>query len=256
MCILGCESTRNRANRQPLLHTRIPAARPSLTLTRGNPGPRTMAFAVRPMEERDLLQCAEVERDAFPALFPPTSFRRELKNKIARYMVATRADDDGSAQAPEAPVAAGDRPLFNRLISHIRRQRNSAWQVGQEFVAGFVGIWYMVDEAHIVAVGVRSEYRGKGIGELLLISAIEQAVELDARLVTLEVRVSNSVAQNLYKKFGLTEKGVRKGYYTDTREDALIMSTGPVHTRDYGQRFDSLVRGHSERWGRADRRLS
>ena len=218
-----------------------------------------MAFGVRPMEERDLLQCAEVERDAFPALFPPTSFRRELKNKLARYMVATRIDDDGSASASggaRAAASTGDRPLINRLIGHIWRQRNSAWQVGQEFVAGFVGIWYMVDEAHIVAIGVRSQCRGKGIGELLLISAIEQALELDARVVTLEVRVSNSVARNLYEKFGLTEKGVRKGYYTDNREDALIMSTGPVHSLDYAQRLDRLVRGHSQRWGMAERRLS
>ena len=141
-------------------------------------------------------------------------------------------------------------------MGRIWRQRNSAWQVGQEFVAGFVGIWYMVDEAHIVAIGVRSEQRGKGIGELLLISAIEQALEQDARMVTLEVRVSNKVAQNLYEKFGLTEKGVRKGYYTDNREDALIMSTGEVHSRDYAQRLDHLVRGHTQRWGRAERRLS
>ena len=230
-----------------------------MTLTRGNPSPRTMAFAVRPMEERDLLQCAEVERDAFPSLFPPTSFRRELKNKIARYMVATRVDQAGSRPAPrvrEARAVAEDRPLINRLISRIRRQRESAWQVGQEFVAGFVGIWYMVDEAHVVAVGVRSEYRGKGIGELLLISAIEQAVKQDARLVTLEVRASNMVARNLYQKFGMTEKGVRKGYYTDNREDALIMSTGPVHASDFAQQFESLVRGHSQRWGRAERRIS
>ena len=230
-----------------------------MTLTRGNPSPRTMAFAVRPMEERDVLQCAEIERDAFPAQFPPTSFRRELKNKLARYMVATRIDDAGSGPASAASAASaagGDRPLINRLISHIRRQRDSAWQVGQEFVAGFVGIWYMVDEAHIVAVGVRSDYRGKGIGELLLISAIEQAVELDARMVTLEVRISNTVARNLYQKYGLTEKGVRKGYYTDNREDALIMSTGPVHTSEYERRLDGLARDHGQRWGRAERRLT
>lgn len=230
-----------------------------MTLARGNPSPKTMAFAVRPMEERDLLQCAEIERDAFPSLFPPTSFRRELKNRIAGYMVATRIGGDGSAPAPgalRAPTSAGDRPLINRLLGRIRRQRNSAWQVGQEFVAGFVGIWYMVDEAHIVAVGVRSEHRGKGIGELLLISAIEQALERDARMVTLEVRVSNNVARNLYEKFGMTEKGVRKGYYTDNREDALIMSTGPVHSRDYTERLDRLVHDHGQRWGRAERRLS
>ena len=230
-----------------------------MSLARENPSPKTMEFAVRPMEERDLLQCAEVERDAFPALFPPTSFRRELKNKIARYMVATRVGGDGSRPAPggpDTPASAGARPLINRLIGRIRRQRSSAWQVGQEFVAGFVGIWYMVDEAHIVAVGVRSGYRGKGIGELLLISAIEQALELDARLVTLEVRVSNSVALNLYHKFGLTEQGVRKGYYTDNREDALIMSTGPVQSSDYSHRLDRLIRMHSQRWGNAARRLS
>lgn len=226
-----------------------------------------MAFAVRPMEERDLLQCAEVERDAFPALFPPTSFRRELKNKLARYLVAMRIDGDGSAPASRGPkaqapaqvsaqVSRGNRPLINRLVDRIRRQRDSAWQVGQEFVAGFVGIWYMVDEAHIVAIGVRSEYRGKGIGELLLISTIEQALELDARMVTLEVRVSNSIARTLYEKFGLTEQGVRKGYYTDNREDALIMSTGPVHSPEYTHRLDRLVRGHRQRWGSAERRLS
>ncbi len=227
-----------------------------MTLAREDPSPKTMAYAVRPREERDLLQCAEVERDAFPSLFPPTSFGRELKNKIARYMVATSTDGDGSAPARDPPASAGGRPLINRLIGRIRRQRDSAWQVGQEFVAGFVGIWYMVDEAHIVAVGVRSEYRGKGIGELLVISAIEQAVERDARLVTLEVRVSNSVARNLYQKFGMTEKGVRKGYYTDNREDALIMSSGPIRTRDYAEQFQRLVSGHGRRWGRAERRLS
>ncbi len=223
---------------------------------REDTSPKTMAFAVRPMEERDLLQCAEIERDAFPTLFPPTSFRRELKNKIARYLIATRVDENGSAPPQGDEGADGDRPLFNRLLSHVCRQRNSAWQVGQEFIAGFVGTWYMVDEAHIVAIGVRTEHRGKGVGELLLISAIEQALELDARVVTLEVRVSNSAARNLYKKFGMTEQGVRKGYYTDNREDALIMSTGQIHSPDYSQHLDRLVRGHVQRWGRAGRRLS
>ncbi len=227
-----------------------------MTLAEENTSPKTMAFAVRPMEERDLLQCAEIERDAFPALFPPTSFKREFKNKIARYLIVARVDEDGSARAPDASETDGDRPFINRLLSNVWRQRNSAWQVGQEFIAGFVGTWYMVDEAHIVAIGVRTEFRGKGIGELLLISAIEQALELDASVVTLEVRVSNSVARNLYGKFGMTEQGVRKGYYTDNREDALIMSTYQIHSSDYSRQLDRLVRDHVQRWGRAKRRLS
>jgi ribosomal-protein-alanine N-acetyltransferase len=214
-----------------------------------------MSYAVRPMDERDIAQSAEVERDAFPTLFPPTAFRREMKNKIARYLIASRSDENGTHSSPAPSETAGSTPLFNRLVNNFWRRRNSAWQPGQEFVAGFVGIWYMVDEAHIVAIGVRNEFRGFGIGELMLIAAIEQATQMEARVVTLEVRVSNFVAQNLYKKFGFSERGIRKGYYTDNREDALIMTTDPLNTPDYSQRFMELVQAHQSRWGRADRTL-
>ncbi|MCL0028773.1 ribosomal protein S18-alanine N-acetyltransferase [Dehalococcoidia bacterium] len=226
-----------------------------MTLAGKNTSQKTMEFAVRPMEERDLLQCAETERDAFPALFQPTSFRRELNNKIARYLIATRVYENKADSVSDNPSVDGDRPLVSRLLNNIWRQRNSVWRGGQEFVVGFVGTWYMVDEAHIVAIGVRAEHRGKGIGELLLISAIEQALNLDARMVTLEVRVSNSAARNLYKKFGMTEQGVRKGYYIDNREDALIMSTSQIHSPDYSHHLNMLVQDHIHRWGRAERRL-
>jgi ribosomal-protein-alanine N-acetyltransferase len=207
------------------------------------------------MGERDIAQSAEVERDAFPTLFPPTAFRRELKNKNARYLVASRTDENGAHPSPAPAETAGATPLFNRLVNNFWRRRNSAWQPGQEFVAGFVGIWYMVDEAHIVAIGVRNEFRGFGIGELMLIAAIEQATQMEARVVTLEVRVSNFVAQNLYKKFGFSERGIRKSYYTDNREDALIMTTSTLNTPDYNQQFMELVQAHQSRWGRAGRTL-
>ena len=214
-----------------------------------------MSYAVRPMDERDMTQSAEVERDAFPTLFPPTAFRRELRNKIARYLVASRSDGNRSDSAPEPSGPSEAAPLFNRLISNILRRRNSAWQPGQEFVAGFVGTWYMVDEAHIVAIGVRNEFRGFGIGELMLIAAIEQAMQLESRVVTLEVRVSNFVAQNLYKKFGFSERGIRKGYYTDNREDALIMTTDTILSPEFNERFVELVQAHQGRWGRTERTL-
>ena len=113
----------------------------------------------------------------------------------------------------------------------------------------------MVDEAHIVAIGVRNEFRGLGIGELMLIAAIEQAIQLESRVVTLEVRVSNFVAQNLYKKFGFSERGVRKGYYTDNREDALILTTDTIHSTEFAQQFLALVQAHENRWGGAERKL-
>ena len=216
------------------------------------------------MEERDLGQCAEVEKDAFPTLFPPTSFRRELRNRIARHLVLARSGDSVGGDSdlpplPEASVETHNGALLNRLMTGARqmwRGRNPSWQPGEDLIVGFVGLWYMVDEAHIVSIGVRSEYRGLGLGELLLISAIEQAIEMESRVVTLEVRVSNYVAQNLYKKYKFTERGTRKGYYSDNREDALIMTTQPIRSDSYLEELISLVASHEERWGPSPRQIS
>ncbi|MGH2543965.1 MAG: ribosomal protein S18-alanine N-acetyltransferase, partial [Ardenticatenaceae bacterium] len=217
-------------------------------------------YAVRPMEERDIAQSAEIERDAFPTLFPPTSFRRELKNRIASYLVVWRRDQ--LIRQSVAPVLSSDasldseRPLIGKLFQNARNllaRRHTVWEPGQQFIAGFLGTWYMAEEAHIVAVGVRSEYRGQGIGELLLIAGIEQAMQNNALAVTLEVRISNHVAQNLYRKYGFSERGARKGYYTDNREDALIMTTERINTPAFRQLFVELLRAHEERWGESER---
>ena len=223
----------------------------------------TSPFTVRPMEERDLNQTAEVEKDAFPRLFPSTSFRRELNNKIAHYLVVFRCDQGESSYPSLPPLPYTDahsdsgRPLLNRMVSgasrRIWRQRNPSWQPGDEFIAGFVGIWHMMDEAHIVSIGVRTEYRGLGLGEMLLLSAIEQSIEHELRHVTLEVRVSNHVAQNLYKKYGFTERGLRKGYYTDNREDALIMTTPLIMTETYKTRIRELSAAYESRRSPSER---
>lgn len=215
------------------------------------------------MEERDLDQTSEVEKDAFPTLFPSTSFRRELNNKISHYLVLSR-NDEGRSPDPTLPPlpypeshSDNGRPLLNRMVSgaarRIWRQRNPSWQPGDDFIAGFVGIWNMVDEAHIVSIGVRTEYRGLGLGELLLLSAIEQAIGHELRHVTLEVRVSNHVAQNLYRKYGFTERGLRKGYYTDNREDALIMTTPLIQTKTYKTLLRDLTSAYESRRAPAER---
>jgi len=221
-----------------------------------------MPFAIRPLEECDIAQSAEIERDAFPSLFPPTSFRRELKNRMARYLVAWRLDDstNGTTSGPNGPARPQDevdRPLIGRLLhtaKSLRHGRPATPEQGQ-FLAGFVGTWYITDEAHIVSVGVKGGYRSRGIGELLVIAAIEQAITKLAKVVTLEVRVSNHTAKNLYSKYGFLERGLRKGYYTDNREDAAIMTTGPIQHTAYQQAFGNLVSRHEERWGRSARSL-
>ncbi|QHA90236.1 ribosomal protein S18-alanine N-acetyltransferase [Bacillus sp. N1-1] len=95
-------------------------------------------------------------------------------------------------------------------------------EVGEE-IAGYCGVWVIIDEAHITNIALHPEYRGMKLGEALLNKAIHFAKSRGALKMTLEVRVSNTVAQNLYRKFGFEEGGIRKNYYTDNQEDALVM---------------------------------
>jgi len=90
-------------------------------------------------------------------------------------------------------------------------------------IVGYCGVWIIVDEAHITNVAVDPRFRGKKIGEYLMKHIISLSLMYGAVRMTLEVRVSNITAQNLYKKLGFTEQGIRKGYYTDNHEDAIIM---------------------------------
>ncbi|MFM9276411.1 ribosomal protein S18-alanine N-acetyltransferase [Paenibacillus sp. p-8] len=88
---------------------------------------------------------------------------------------------------------------------------------------GYAGMWTIMDEAHITNIAVREAYRGRKLGERLLDELMRTAAYVGMKRITLEVRVSNTVAQGLYKKKGFTPSGIRKGYYSDNHEDALIM---------------------------------
>lgn len=90
-------------------------------------------------------------------------------------------------------------------------------------VVGYCGVWIIVDEAHITNIALLPEYRGMKLGEALMAKVMELAREMGALRMTLEVRVSNNRAQNLYRKFGFEEGAIRKQYYTDNMEDALVM---------------------------------
>ncbi|MFQ5875628.1 MAG: ribosomal protein S18-alanine N-acetyltransferase, partial [Dehalococcoidia bacterium] len=119
----------------------------------------------------------------------------------------------------------------------------------KDFIVGYLGIWSMVDDAHIVAVGVREPHRRHGVGEFLLIRAIEIGMEGGVRSITLEVRVSNYAAQALYEKYGFKKMGVRKRYYTDNHEDAYIMTTDPIGTESYQTEFKRLKMIYTRKWG-------
>ncbi|WP_223703367.1 ribosomal protein S18-alanine N-acetyltransferase [Sutcliffiella deserti] len=93
----------------------------------------------------------------------------------------------------------------------------------QANVIGYCGIWIVMGEAQITNIAIRPSCRGRKLGDILLAKAIEYCKETGATTLSLEVRVSNIVAQNLYRKHGFQNGGIRKKYYVDNNEDALVM---------------------------------
>jgi ribosomal-protein-alanine N-acetyltransferase len=93
---------------------------------------------------------------------------------------------------------------------------------------GFVVCWLIVDEVHIATIAIHPKYRGLGIGKALIITGLRKLIPKGALTATLEVRAGNNVAQSMYRHFGFEEVGLRKGYYQDTRENALLMTVKPL----------------------------
>jgi [ribosomal protein S18]-alanine N-acetyltransferase len=141
---------------------------------------------VEPMTVDDLRAVHAIERASFSVPWPDDAYRNELlTNRLASYVVARAGDE----------------------------------------IAGFGGLWVMVDEAHITTFAVDPRWRRRGVGEWLLLGLLDRAVERRAREATLEVRLSNVPARRLYEKYGFRPVGIRPRYYSDNGEDALIMTT-------------------------------
>jgi ribosomal-protein-alanine N-acetyltransferase len=153
------------------------------------------------MREEDIPRVVQIERASFPTPWPPDAYRREIReNRSACYLVARRGEE----------------------------------------IVGYAGMWVILEEAHITTIAVDPQWRGQKIGERLLVALIDAARERGAKWVTLEVRKSNHIAQRLYRKYGFREVHVRRGYYTDNGEDALIMWTGNILEEPFRSRFEDL----------------
>lgn len=158
----------------------------------------TNQVTIAPMRMEDIGRVLEIEQASFPTPWPRDAYAHELReNRLACYLVA-------------------------RIV----RQ-----------VVGYTGMWVILDEAHVTTIAVDPGYRRQHIGERLLVALLEEAMRRGARWVTLEVRKSNTGAQALYHKYGFKEIGVRKGYYSDNREDAIVMWTGNIYEPAFQERF-------------------
>ena len=205
-----------------------------------------MPLAVRPMSREDINQIAAIDREAFPTQWPPPNYRHELSNQLARYVVAYC--ENNRTGSPNIKAAPGRGGILSRLAGWFGRGKKQ-YPPDEPNIFGFAGIWVLSDEAHVTNIAVRESHRRRGIGELLLINLIELAQKLRATNMTLEVRVSNTGAQSLYRKYGFAEVGVRKAYYLDNRENGLLMSTEDINTDSYQAFFRELKRAHAQKWG-------
>jgi ribosomal-protein-alanine N-acetyltransferase len=138
-------------------------------------------------EEGDLREIVAIERDSFLTPWSENIFRNEMTCPISRMLVGR------------------------------------SYHLQKRLVAAYLVYWSVEDEIHIHNIAVRPELRRNGIATRMLEEALRRSRREDAHRVTLEVRRSNLPAQRMYEKFGFSVKGVRPGYYSDTREDALIM---------------------------------
>jgi len=210
---------------------------------------------VRPMQREDTEQVAGIDREAFPSEWPPPNFKSELQNRLAHYLVACNAEKPADETETKEPPKKGFTRLayqVKRLIGLSNLAGNEPSTLREQHIVGFAGFWIMADEAHITSIASRKAYRRQGIGELLLLSIIDQAAKLKARIVTLEVRASNIVAQSLYYKYGFKQVGLRRGYYMDNKEDAIIMSTEDISSAPFEERVKQLKQAYYDKWGTSD----
>ena len=124
--------------------------------------------------------------------------------------------------------------LANNLASYfcIRNEEN--------FFAGFIGIWKIIDEAHITNLCIHPDFRKKQLAQALIIQIVDECYKNMVKYITLEVRESNAAAISLYEKFLFETIGVRKHYYQDNNENAIIMFTQNIWYDKFKNNFSQV----------------
>ena len=153
-------------------------------------------------------------------------------------------------------ILAIERQVYPRpwspslFLAEMSEQSNRTYLVARlgRDVVGYAGMICYGDEAHVTTIAVDPDHHRRKIGTRLLLDLIHAAVDMGARAVSLEVRVSNWGAQRMYGRFGFRPVGVRKNYYQETNEDALIMWVDDVHLAEYQDLLDRLAAQSSPAW--------
>ena len=130
--------------------------------------------------------------------------------------------------------------LFLSEMSELRSRSYLVAKMGRETV-GYGGVMCYGDEAHVTTIAVDPTYHRRKIGTRIMYELVQESIRLGAKAVSLEVRVSNWGAQRLYSRFGFRPVGIRKNYYQETGEDAVVMWVDNVRSRDYHEQLDNNI---------------
>ncbi len=187
-----------------------------------------LPIRVEPMTVSDLGEVLQIERLAFPSPWSSRAYEYELRyNEMAHYFVARTNTVSSNGAHPDP-------------FGWLKRLFRPAPPNGTPMLIGYVGYWLMAGEAHISTLAVQPNYRRRGFGEVLLVHTLEDAARRGSHVATLEVRVSNTVAQELYLKYGFDKVGMRKAYYSDNNEDAIIMTTPSLGSGQFQTKLQRL----------------
>lgn len=157
-------------------------------------------FKIEKLSSSHLDDIMEIEKSCYGAHhWSRSSFASEINNPCASYLVAV--NDDNKA-------------------------------------VGYMGVWRIFDEAHVTNLAVHPNYQGKGLAHFLILSSLDVCYEDKIKYMTLEVRKSNERARFVYESFGFKSLGVRKKYYQDNGEDAIIMWTENIFSEKYKKIYE------------------
>jgi len=175
-----------------------------------NPG---ITVSVEPMLIGDIDEVMAIDRASFVRPWYRDAYFTELANRSAQYFVA--------------------RLLYKQPDPHGNGKLDC--------IVGNTGCWVIAGEGHITTLAVHPNYRGNKIGERLLVACLQESIYRRAHTVSLEVRKSNEVAKQLYKKYGFCAVSVRPRYYLDNNEDALVLVLYNLNRAEVRNKLNALI---------------
>jgi ribosomal-protein-alanine N-acetyltransferase len=165
--------------------------------------PAALEVHLVPMRRRHLRSVLRIESQVYPRPWSLSLFLSELSLRTSRYYLVARVD---------------------------------------AVVVGYAGLMFTGDDAHVTTIAVDPMWHRAKIGTRLLLELAHAALERNARNLTLEVRVGNTGAQAMYEQFGFAPAGIRKNYYVETNEDALVMWAEHIDEPPFRERLDDIER--------------